>query len=284
MPPNRDLFSPNASSYSSMSSSGRLASFKPSSTSAFCKSSDRSSHAKVGFGPAAQLTFPVEPRKTGKTAEVSDALKVEAASKVCNRSPRSGKTEKNSSSCMPLKMTCEQQWVISSCMAPDMTPVRSILFQLLSRDGSRSTSSGRGSDLREDKRANPPWIQAELLVLKGVGSPTQILPLRCSSSKGLIFTAQAPCGYRATPKGRSSCSFKTSNIFSSVMPMRCAMAHSAVVSSPGLVMVIIFVARWLRILPSVRSSGDLGIESNQALYSSSFWVVACTAAISSSPL
>mmetsp|Transcript_124327 Transcript_124327/g.310825 ORF Transcript_124327/g.310825 Transcript_124327/m.310825 type:complete len:386 (+) Transcript_124327:5906-7063(+) len=194
MPPSRALGSPSASSYSSINSSGKLASLRPSSTKAFWRSSESSSHAKVGFGPEAQLTFPVEPRNTGKTADLSEAFMVAAASIICKRSPRNGKTEKNSSSCIPLKMTWEQQYVINSCMAPAMTPSSNILFQLLSKDGSRSNSSGRGSDLRDESRANPPWIQAEQFVLKGVGRPTQILPQRCSSSKGFTLTAHAPCG------------------------------------------------------------------------------------------
>mmetsp|Transcript_20448 Transcript_20448/g.59283 ORF Transcript_20448/g.59283 Transcript_20448/m.59283 type:complete len:233 (-) Transcript_20448:947-1645(-) len=156
IPLSRARGSPSASSYSIMSSGGKLANFRPSSTSAACNSSDKSSHANVGLGPAAQLTLPVEPRKTGKIAERRAALKVDAARIVCSRSPRTGNTEKNSSSFMPLKITCEQQWLISSCMAPAMTPSSNILFQLLSKVGSRSPSSGRGSDFLEDKRAKPP--------------------------------------------------------------------------------------------------------------------------------
>mmetsp|Transcript_55480 Transcript_55480/g.168662 ORF Transcript_55480/g.168662 Transcript_55480/m.168662 type:complete len:282 (-) Transcript_55480:1970-2815(-) len=220
MPPRRLRGSPRASSYSIMSSSGRLASFRPSSTSLLCKSSDKSSQAKHGLGPAAQLTFPEDPRKTGNMADFNDALNVEAARIVCKRPPLIGKTEKNWSSVMPLKITCEQQWLINSCIAPQITPSSNILFQLLSNEGSPSPSSGRGNAFREESSANPPWIHAELFVLKGVGKPTQIRPQRCSSSKGRTLTAVAPWGYKATPNGRSNCSFKIFSMPWSEMPRR----------------------------------------------------------------
>mmetsp|Transcript_37486 Transcript_37486/g.107099 ORF Transcript_37486/g.107099 Transcript_37486/m.107099 type:complete len:294 (+) Transcript_37486:2970-3851(+) len=184
---------------------------------------------------------------------------------------------------MPENSTIAVQWRTRLRMLCTTGPSSSMRFHCLSNDGFDSFSSGNGRVFREERSAKLPLIQVQLLLRKGVGRPTQILPPRSSSSAGFTRAAAAPWGSSATPCGWSNCACMTSSMALSP-PTRWAMAHSASVEESGFSVTMFFCVMMELNTPGFRSGIDCGSPLKNAAYASGSFTFASCAAMSLAPL